>query len=528
MNIWIVSHECSGISEAGGVKNVTYSLCKEFYRSGHNPVLFIPVFGCTNFREIKGMQRNVVEAKVDISGKTERIEYTLAYSDKWNFKICFVEHPAFAEKEGVYTYTHNEELKNSSHKKGCGHEDTLFLDILFAKAVCEFGKHISESEIPDIIHCQDASTATLPLFTSHTEKLKNVKTIVTIHNAGPAYHHNFSNPDEAAWYTGFNRDVFSNCLNDGKPEPFLIASEYGALLTTVSPVYAEELTDPKNRVLTDGLSSIFAEKHIPVSGITNGIDVDLYEPGDTEKSGLPFAFSPEKGDLQGKYECRSFFLKHLLKNAEDECNVLESIKKYGYLEFEKSEKKSKTVYLCYQGRLASQKGLSLFADCLPSLLENFPFLKVIITGQGESALEGRFVSLADNPDFKGRLVFLNGYNKLAARLTVASSDFICLPSFFEPCGLEDFIAQIYGTLPVAHRTGGFNKILNNKTGFLYEKNIKENLIAKLSEVITLKMYSPDSVIDMITEAARYTRNEYNWDKVSENEYIPLFENLVNK
>jgi len=524
MTIWIASQECSGIAEAGGVKNVSFSLCKELYRAGNDVTLFIPVFRCTSFREVKGMQRNVVEAKVNVCGKAENVAYTFAFSKDCNFRIVFIEHPSFAEKEAVYTYTENEENRNSSHKRGCGHEDMLFLDTLFAKAVTEFGKHVPEDEIPQIIHCQDASTATIPLYVSDCEKLLSTKTVVTIHNAGPAYHHNFTSIDEAAWYTGYDISHFINCLNEEKPEPFLIASEYGALLTTVSPVYAEELTDPKNNDLSDGLSSIFSAKNIPVSGITNGIDIDLYEPGNSKKSGLPFEFSPEKGDLQGKYQCRNFFLEHLKspeQNAED--TVLSEIKKYGFLT---ETDKPDCVFLCYQGRLASQKGLSVFAEALPYILDNFPNLKVIVTGQGESSLEGRFISLGQNEKYKGKLVFLNGYNRLAARLTVSSSDFICLPSFFEPCGLEDFIAQVYGTLPVAHRTGGLNKIINGKTGFLYENNSKESLIAKLSEVITLCMYSRDTVTDMVMEAAKYTRMEYSWDKVAENAYIPLFENLV--
>ena len=42
MNLWCVSMECAGIAEAGGVKNVTYSLCKEFSLLGHCVTLFIP------------------------------------------------------------------------------------------------------------------------------------------------------------------------------------------------------------------------------------------------------------------------------------------------------------------------------------------------------------------------------------------------------------------------------------------------------------------------------------------------------
>ncbi|GAG67464.1 unnamed protein product, partial [marine sediment metagenome] len=36
----------------------------------------------------------------------------------------------------------------------------------------------------------------------------------------------------------------------------------------------------------------------------------------------------------------------------------------------------------------------------------------------------------------------------------AACDFILMPSSFEPCGLPQMIAPIYGTLPVARDTGG--------------------------------------------------------------------------
>ena len=44
MTLWFVSMECANIAEAGGVKNVAFSLCKEFALLGHKVSLFIPVF----------------------------------------------------------------------------------------------------------------------------------------------------------------------------------------------------------------------------------------------------------------------------------------------------------------------------------------------------------------------------------------------------------------------------------------------------------------------------------------------------
>ena len=103
-----------------------------------------------------------------------------------------------------------------------------------------------------------------------------------------------------------------------------------------------------------------------------------------------------------------------------------------------------------------------------------------------------------------------------------------LPSYFEPCGLEDFISQIYGTIPIAHATGGLNKIVDNKSGFLYKTNSKGHLIAKLSEVITLKICKPNEIIKMIKFASKYVQENYDWSSVIKNEYLTFFEEILKK
>ena len=58
MKFWIVSMECAGIAEAGGVKNVSFSLCKELALAGHSVTLFIPYFKCTSLELIKNQKNN--------------------------------------------------------------------------------------------------------------------------------------------------------------------------------------------------------------------------------------------------------------------------------------------------------------------------------------------------------------------------------------------------------------------------------------------------------------------------------------
>ena len=45
MKIWVVSMECAGLAEAGGVKNVTHSLCQEFANKNNEVIFFIKI--CT-------------------------------------------------------------------------------------------------------------------------------------------------------------------------------------------------------------------------------------------------------------------------------------------------------------------------------------------------------------------------------------------------------------------------------------------------------------------------------------------------
>lgn len=520
MKLWIASMECAGIIEAGGVKSVTYSLCKEFSLLQHNVTLFIPVYKTNEWSIIKDYKENVIsDIKILHCGKHESVSYSTGICTEGNFKVVFLNHPAFAEKEGVYTYTEHEQQINPENQKGKGHRDTLFLDSLFAKAVCEYGNHLKKSELPDIIHCQDASTALIPAFITSNPIFSNTKNVVTIHNAGPAYHHAFSSLGEAAWYTGLPESLLSQSMNKTQIEPFLLSVNCGAYLTTVSETYAKELCDPFFDRETEGLSSIFFTHCVPIKGITNGIDYDRYNPQIKKESCLPFEFNPEELDLEGKILCRKEFISCL----NDKNYEIPDIKKYGSISVENYDD---LVFLAYHGRITNQKGIAVLIETIPAILRNYPNARFIITGQGQVELENELIKLTIA--YSGKVIFLNGYEKTAARLTTAVSDLLIMPSYFEPCGLEDFIAQIYGTLPVANKTGGLNKILNYKTGFLYTENNALSLTAKLSEVITFKKYKPAAFNAMIKTAAKHVHKKYLWENVIKQEYLKFFKEILKK
>ncbi len=527
MKIWMVAREYAGIAEAGGVKNVTCSLSESLVAAGQNVTLFIPLYGCTNLSAVKDFTC-VWHKPVTIDMCEKNIIVTFSHGHLNGVEIVFIGNMAFTQKKAVYTYTKEEEEENPSHKKGEGHLDSQFLNTLFQKAVIAYSRTCDMSEKPDIINCHDATAAMVPVF-MHFDSMKNAQTasffcgtkcVVTIHNAGCGYRHEYKNLKSALYYTMLPKSCLAQNRNKGKVEPFVLASQY-ACMATVSPQYAKEiLADRKGD--TDGLSRIYASLKVNIEGITNGIDCRRYDPEKPEVSLLPYAFNPIKRDLDGKYKCRKYFLtdkasEQSLRNQSDS-----EVVQYGYL---KQDDDPNTVYIAYHGRVVAQKGIPVLKEAAEKLMRQKLPVKFIFMGHGDPVIEKELVELAEK--YAGQCVYFNGYGRSLARLCIAVADFAVCPSHFEPCGTEDFIAQIFGTIPIAHATGGLKKIIDEETGFLYEKNDAQTLCDLMYSLIKIvSCAGKDIFSSMIAFAAKYVKENYSWDKVTQDKYIKLFEKLL--
>lgn len=514
MKIWMVAREYAGIAEAGGVKNVVCSLSEAFARLGHSVTCFLPFYGCVNPQCLGTFRQNEFSANVESAGERYEVSFSTGFLN--GVKIILVGAPCFSDKQNVYTYCAADFENFPGCKIGEGYADQHLMNTVFEKAVLAYGEECaSKKDSPDIVHCHDACAAALPAIISCFKKnsFEKTKFVVSIHNAGPYYHHEFKDVEEALFYTGLRREVLEVSKNGGRVEPYLLASHYAAL-STVSPDYAKELSDPANQN-TDGLSQIFSAQKIPILGITNGIDISRYEPKDVEVSRLPFAFNPEKLDLEGKYQTREYFLR---KIAASDAPEISGLPRSGWLDGRAK------VFFAYHGRLVRQKGIFVLLDAARDFLKKVPEACLIINGQGEEALRDQCAAFAG--EFRGRVVFFYGYEKAMSRMFTAIADFAPLPSEFEPCGTEDFIAQIYGTLPLAHATGGLKKIIDGKTGFLYEPNTAVRLSEAMQDLAQKKLKNPKCFDKMIREAARHLRANYTWKSVAKNQYERLYWELI--
>ena len=521
-SLWLVTREYAGIAEAGGVKNVACSLAEGLVRQGLAVTVFIPRYGC-----VIQEGTHFLSVSVKVMGEVHDVSLSRLYLN--GVEVILVNARIFGEKRAVYVYTEYEERHVPGAIRGKGHHDADCMNILLQESVIECARRTGKA--PDVVHCQDAHTAVLPALArvKETELFSETSFAVTVHNAGPGYRQVIPGIHRAAALTAIDESALGRALLNGNVEPFLLSAEFGNL-TTVSPWYARELTNRGYDAFTEGLSGELERRGTPVTGIVNGIDYHRYEPSNTRISLLPFPYDPIQGRYEGKYACRDWFLRMVedFENTSD-------ISRYGSMEDDPH-----AVYFSYHGRIVWQKGLDVLEEAARTVLDALPQARFIILGQGDPSLEARLERMA--AVHEGRLVFIKGYERSLARLAVAVSDFLVLPSTFEPCGLEDYIGQIFGTIPVAHAVGGLQKIIEGQNGFLYgtgKPGESHNSSAVLAPLL-LRLARPiiesggrgcasvPEYREMMTFGANHVRSSCDWDTIIEENYVPFYRAIMEK
>ncbi|WP_253272889.1 glycogen synthase GlgA [Halomonas sp. PR-M31] len=211
---------------------------------------------------------------------------------------------------------------------------------------------------------------------------------------------------------------------------------YSGRVTTVSATYAQEITTPEFGCGLEGLLSTKAEQGRLV-GIPNGID-ESWDP--RTDAHLVRAFA--KNDWRGK-RANANYVRQLFGLAICTGPLFAVV-----------------------SRLVHQKGIDLTVGVAESIIRRGG--QIVFIGRGERGFERALCNLADR--FPGAIGVNIGFDEGEARCIYAGSDFLLMPSRFEPCGLSQMYAQRFGSLPIAHRTGGLvDTIEDGVTGFLFDE-----------------------------------------------------------
>lgn len=221
-------------------------------------------------------------------------------------------------------------------------------------------------------------------------------------------------------------------------------------ITTVSRTYAREIT---GGAFGCGLEGLLKHKAIrgQLSGITNGID-ESWDP--QHDAHLVAGFSPR--DLAGK-RANARYVEQLFALDADDGPLFAVV-----------------------SRLVQQKGIDLTLQVAERIVAGGGRLAVI--GRGEAELEQAMRELAAR--HPGRIGVQIGFNETDARRMYAGSDFLLMPSRFEPCGLSQMYAQRFGSLPIARRTGGLaDTIEDGVSGFLFDQANADSYLEAISRAL---------------------------------------------
>lgn len=246
------------------------------------------------------------------------------------------------------------------------------------------------------------------------------RSVFTVHNL--AYQGLFSAQHLSELY--IPRDFFQmHGLEFHGQISYLKAGLYFAdRITTVSPTYAREITQPEFGYGMEGLLRQRAWEGRLI-GILNGVDEGIWDPA----SDKLIASHYDRDDLKPKAVNKRQLQAAMGLEVDDRRPVFAVV-----------------------SRLTSQKGLDLVLEALPALLDNGG--QLVLLGAGDATLQDAFLAAA--AEYPGQVGVQIGYHEAFSHRIMAGADVIMVPSRFEPCGLTQLYGLKYGTLPLVRHTGG--------------------------------------------------------------------------
>ena len=140
--------------------------------------------------------------------------------------------------------------------------------------------------------------------------------------------------------------------------------------------------------------------------------------------------------------------------------------------------------------------------------------------------------------FPGQIGVRIGFNETDARRMFAGSDFLLMPSRYEPCGLSQMYAQRFGSLPVARNTGGLaDTIEDGVTGFLvplqatsasnfeplHPAQFQADLAAKLNELLD----HPELAKKMGAESRKRAVGVFSWKSIA-NQTLDFYQHVASR
>lgn len=408
MNIVIVTPEVVPFSKSGGLADVCGALAPEFKRQGNNVIVVSPFY-----KRIREKHKDMKSAfSVDVVLTGEKHSAQIRQSEHEGTQFFFVDIPLFFDRDDLYG------------KDGVDFPDNDRRFAALALATLQIVRRLKLS--PATIHCHDWQSALIPVYLKNgvESDLKGTKTVLTIHNM--AYQGSFAPESMRRVNLDWKLFNWKHLEFYGKMNFLKGGAVFADAITTVSRTYATQIM---TKEFGCGLDGVLRERASVVRGIINAVDYSIWNP-ETDKM-IPQNYSLAK--LTGKSKCKKELCAQV--GIKDE----------------------KAPIFSFIGRLVDQKGVDLIADAFEKL--HGWGCNLIYLGTGDKRIEEQLGSLSKK--YPGTAAGVLGYDEALAHRIYAGSDFLLMPSRFEPCGLNQMYSMRYGTIPLVTNTGGLADTVKN-------------------------------------------------------------------
>ncbi len=465
-------------AKAGGLADVAASLICELFRQGVDVHATIPNY--------KAMYEECLAVHLQKNQKNMRYVLT-------GDRLHLAEDRIFFHRDRIYS--------------GNG-DDNLSLALVFQREVIN---NIIPRVAPDLIHCHDWMIGLIPAMARKT----GIPCLFTVHNI-----HSMKTTLNVIEERGIDVASFWDGLYYERRPQGYEESRYGnsvELLTcgvfaanyvnTVSPTFLKEMVSGRHAFVNPPLRQELANKLDAgcAFGILNAPNA-TFDPA--TDAAIARTYSPETHP-SAKRENKTALQIKLGLNQDANAPVF-----------------------FWPSRLdPTQKGCQLLAEVL------FP----VVSSHGRHGLQILFI--ADGPyrqvfqeisaihDLK-RVVDVHPYDEKLEHLAYAGADFVLMPSKFEPCGLSQMIGQIYGTLPVVHKTGGLRDTVSHLNvdtgsgnGFVFESFDSNGLFWAMGQAMMFFMLAEQVKQKNIERIMRRSVETFNY-RVTADAYFELYRQML--
>lgn len=278
---------------------------------------------------------------------------------------------------------------------------------------------------PDLVHAHDWQAGLVPSYLRYAGS--QIPTVMTVHNIA---FQGIVGADQLDYLRLPSWDFTPESLEyHGLLSTLKAGMVHASRLTTVSPSYAQELTEAHFGFGLEGVVKARRERG-ELAGFINGVDTSVWDPA-TDPEVVPYSAL----DTSGKAENRQRLLQ----------------------EFSLAEPTGPLAVVVT--RLTYQKGIDLMVEALPGFLERGG--AVAILGSGDADYEAALGDLAAR--YPGQVGLRIGYDEALSHRLYAGGDIVLVPSRFEPSGLTQLYGMRYGTIPVVAATGGLRDTVCDAT-----------------------------------------------------------------